>query len=276
MHRRNTPGVWRELARAETEDGDTIILRQRGDVFDIRFNGWELMSSSNSVSEATLARVVCSQIREESPTILIGGLGMGYTLRAVLDAVGREAKITVCELLNDVIGWNRGALAPLAAFPLNDARVDVRNVSVVDVIRERGHVFDAILLDTDNGPDFIFRRSNRVLYEAEGLACISRILGHDGVVGFWSSTESAKFEAALDSIDWQWQRLRVHLAVQGRDIFHVIYMAGRSLSSWPEPVSGSAETEEPSPERIARFAQPRADRHKCPPGELGRRSSENP
>ena len=186
------------------------------------------MSSSNSVSEATLARVVCSRVRVASPTILIGGLGMGYTLRAVLDAVGREAKITVCELLNDVIGWNRGVLAPLAASPLNDARVNVRNVSVVDVIQEGGHVFDAILLDTDNGPDFILRRSNRILYETEGLACVSRILGHDGVVGIWSSTESSKFEAALDSIDWQWQRLRVHLAVQGKEVFHVIYLAGRS------------------------------------------------
>ena len=80
--------VWRELARAETDEGDTIILRRRGDIYDIRFNGWELMSSSNSVSETTLARVVCGQCREESPKILIGGLGMGYTLRAVLDTVG--------------------------------------------------------------------------------------------------------------------------------------------------------------------------------------------
>ncbi len=230
MHRRNTQDVWQELARAETEDGDTIVLRQRGDVFDIRFNGWELMSNRNSVSEATLARVVCNRVRRASPRILIGGLGMGFTLRAVLDTVGREARITVCELLNDVIGWNRGVLAPLAAFPLNDVRVNVRNVSVVDVIQEGGHVFDAVLLDTDNGPEFVLRPSNRFLYGVEGLACISRILGHDGVVGIWSSTESAEFEAALDSIDWKWQRLCVPLEVPGKKVFHVIYVAGRFVS----------------------------------------------
>ncbi len=222
--------VWRELARAETGEGDTIVLRRRGEIFDIRFNGWELMSSSNSVSETTLARVVCGQCHKESPKILIGGLGMGYTLRAVLDSIGREAKITVCELQKEIVEWNRGVLAPLAGHPLTDMRVNVRNVNVVDVIREGGQVFDVVLLDTDNGPDFILHRSNRGLYESEGLALISRILGQDGVVGFWSSTESAEFEDALDSIDWKWRRLRVELAVPGKQVFHVVYMAGRSLS----------------------------------------------
>lgn len=222
--------VWRELARAETEEGDTIVLRRRGEIFDIRFNGWELMSSSNSVSETTLARVVCSQCRKVSPKILIGGLGMGYTLRAVLDAVDSEAKITVCELLKEIVDWNRGVLAPLAAHPLKDTRVNVWTVNVAEVIRECGQVFDVVLLDTDNGPDFILHWPNRVLYEPEGLAFVSRILVQDGVAGFWSSTESAEFEESLDSIDWSWQRLRVRLAVPGKDVFHVVYMAGRSLS----------------------------------------------
>lgn len=222
--------VWRELARAETDDGDTIILRQRGEIFDIRFNGWELMSSGNSVSETILARLVCGQCRKESPKILIGGLGMGYTLRAVLDTVSGEAKITVCELLKEIVEWNRGVLAPLAAYPLNDTRVSVRNMNVVDVIQEGGQVFDVVLLDTDNGPDFILHRPNRVIYEPEGLAFVSRILGHDGVAGFWSSTESTEFEVALDSIDWKWQRRRVGLAVPGKEVFHVVYMAGPSLA----------------------------------------------
>ena len=144
--------------------------------------------------------------------------------------VGGEAKITVCELLKDIVEWNRGVLAPLAAHPLNDTRVNVRNVNVVDVIQEGGHVFDVVLLDTDNGPDFILHRPNRVLYEPEGLAFVSRILAHYGVAGFWSSTESTEFEVALDSIDWKWQRLCVQLAVPGKEVFHVVYMAGRSLS----------------------------------------------
>ena len=230
MHSGCKPEVWRELARAKTEAGDTIILRRRGNVFDIRFNGWELMSSGNSVSESTLARVVCQRFRGASPAILIGGLGMGYTLRAVLDVVGKEAKITVCELQQDIIEWNRGVLAPLAANPLNDARVYVRNTSVVDVILKGGQVFDAILLDTDNGPDSICHQPNRVLYESEGLACISRILGQDGVVGIWSSSESTEFEAALESLDWNWRRVRVPLAASGKNVFHMIYVAGRSLT----------------------------------------------
>ena len=221
--------VWRELARAETGEGDTIVLRRRGEIFDIRFNGWELMSSSNSVSESTLARVVCGQCHKEAPKILIGGLGMGYTLRAVLDAVGREAKITVCELQKEIVEWNRGVLAPLAAHPLTDMRVKLRNVNVVEVIRDGGQVFDVVLLDTDNGPDFILHRPNRELYNSKGLAFVSRILGQDGVAGFWSSTESAEFEDSLDSIDWKWRRLRVELAVPGKQVFHVVYMAGRSL-----------------------------------------------
>ena len=146
---------WLRRAFVQTSQGDQIVLRQRGAVFDIRFNGWELMSSQTSASERRLATLVCDQIDCAAPRILIGGLGMGYTLRATLDAVGQGARITVCELFEEIVAWNQGPLAPLAAYPLDDNRVTVLTKSVLDVILSHEQSFDAIILDTDNGPDAI-------------------------------------------------------------------------------------------------------------------------
>ena len=222
--------VWRELARAETGEGDTNRpAAARGNLryplqrlgthveqqFRVRNDPWHGSSAVNAT--------------RRPPKILIGGLGMGYTLRAVLDAVGREAKITVCELQKEIVEWNRGVLAPLAAHPLTDMRVKLRNVNVVEVIRDGGQVFDVVLLDTDNGPDFHPSSAQpRPLQIQRTCLRLAHPRSRRGR-RFWSSTESAEFEDALDSIDWKWRRLRVELAVPGKQVFHVVYMAGRSL-----------------------------------------------
>ena len=149
------PRRWRDIERVKTAAGDEIVLRQRGDVFDIRFNGWELMSNQATTSEKVLAEIVCDQIAAKAPKLLIGGLGVGFTLRAALDALGPSAQIVVCELIPEIVTWNKGPLAVLAGQPLRDARVHVWSNSVVDVIAKGDLMFDTLLLDTDNGPDCV-------------------------------------------------------------------------------------------------------------------------
>lgn len=226
--------IWTELGRAETAGGDTIILRRRGDVFDIRFSGWELMSNRNTASETALAGIVCRRINHNAPRILIGGLGMGYTLRAVLDAVGTGAQIVVCELLKEIVAWNEGVLSPLAGHPLKDERVTVLTKNVTDVIADTGQRFDAILLDTDNGPDTVVHEPNHGLYSKEGLSRLSRIMEQDGVVGFWSAAESPRFEAALDAVNWQWECVRIFLRAPNEEPFHVIYLARPFMRDGPQ------------------------------------------
>ncbi|MGO4333622.1 hypothetical protein AB4037_01840 [Labrys sp. KB_33_2] len=218
--------IWTELDSVVTADGDQIALRRRGGLFDIRFNGWELMSNHDPRSEIALARTVCQCLGEEEPRILIGGLGMGYTLRATLDAVGPRARILVCELLPEVVAWNRGVLAPLAEHPLADGRVIVHTGSVAEIIAAKPGGFDAILLDTDNGPDYVVHEPNHALYSGEGIARIVRALAPGGIAGLWSATQSAAFEANLVASAWPWRRERVSLGEPGQEPFHVVYVIG--------------------------------------------------
>jgi spermidine synthase len=220
---------WLRRAFVQTSQGDQIVLRQRGAVFDIRFNGWELMSSQTSASERRLATLVCDQIDCAAPRILIGGLGMGYTLRATLDAVGQGARITVCELFEEIVAWNQGPLAPLAAYPLDDNRVTLLTKSVLDVILSHEQSFDAIILDTDNGPDAIMHSPNRILYKRETLQQICRRLGSQGVVGLWSATVSLGFESVLEDIGWHWRRICVPLGQTDESQSHIVYLAGKTL-----------------------------------------------
>ena len=193
------PRWWRDIERVKTAAGDEIVLRQRGDVFDIRFNGWELMSNQATTSEKVLAEIVCDQIAAKAPKLLIGGLWMGFTLRAAQDALGPSAQIVVCELIPEIVTWNKGPLAVLAAHPLRDTRVRVWSNSVVDVIAKGDLMFDALLMDTDNGPDCVVHGPNRILYQPQELKQKSRVLMSNGLAGFWSAARSPDFEAVMDS-----------------------------------------------------------------------------
>jgi spermidine synthase len=199
--------LWQEVARAEMPGGDVLTLRRRGDEFEIRFNLYELMSSRNAVSESALATVVCARVACRQ--VLIGGLGMSYTLRSVLERLASDARVTVAELVPDVIAWNRGPLAKLTGHPLDDSRVTVCNSDVADVLRTKPGGFDAILMDVDNGPDAVFVPANHFLYAADGVELIRSALAPGGVFGLWSADRSPKFEHVLETGGFRFERIEV-------------------------------------------------------------------
>ncbi len=218
--------LWTELARASTEAGDEILLRKRSDIYEIRFNGIELMSNIMWRSEAVLAERSLWRLRSApEPRVLIGGLGMGFTLRAALDLTGPDAEVTVCELIPAIAEWNRGVLAPLADHPLRDPRVQLRVMDVMDLFAESGPGFDVILMDTDNGPDFLVRDNNQRLYGQTGLNAVQEALRPGGIAAFWSAEISEAFEDRLNELGWDWQREDVQLPGGRVDAFHHIYLA---------------------------------------------------
>ena len=187
---------WETLGRAQAPDGAKLVLCRRGDEFVIRVGGRDLMSSRMHGSEEELARRACAGLGAGA-RVLVGGLGLGYTLRAALDALPAGASVTVCELVPAVVEWNRGPLAPLAGQPLEDPRVTVEVVDVGAVIRRPGKRWDAILLDVDNGPVALTRRANHVLYGATGLSVAKAALRLGGVLAIWSASPDDAFVARL-------------------------------------------------------------------------------
>jgi spermidine synthase len=224
-----TSGVlaWEELARTRIAGGDELVLRARAGVFEIRCNGWELMSNRAHHSESALARLGCARL-VGAARLLIGGLGMGYTLRAALDVLDASARVVVAELLPEVVAWNRDTLAPLAGRPLADARVSVDCRDVAAVLGERRGGFDAVLLDVDNGPDAVMLPGNHKLYGAAGLALLRAALRPGGVLGVWSADRSAGFEAALTAGGWRWTATEVPARGGADDPRHTIYLGERS------------------------------------------------
>jgi spermidine synthase len=185
------------LGRATTPDGKELVLYERDGVYSIRVNGLELMSSRAHGSEEALARLVLARVDHPHPTVLVGGLGMGYTLRAVLDALPRDSRILVAEIFPAVVKWNRAELAGLAGSPLLDARVEVLEADVAEVIDGNPRGFDAVLLDVDNGPDAFTVARNQRLYAPQGLSLIRRSLRPRGVLGVWSADPDPPFERRL-------------------------------------------------------------------------------
>ena len=223
--------MWTTLARAETALGDDILLRQRGDLFEICYNGIELMSNLNHQSEDQLALRSLRRMDFAAQRILIGGLGLGFTLRAVLELAAPDAEVTVCELIPEIVEWNRGPLAHLTDHALDDPRT---RVLVGDVQAHLGAIdtnYDLILLDTDNGPDFLVRAANIGLYQDGGLGAVARSIGPKGVVAFWSATASPEFERRLSAQPWFW--LRDDIApIPGRaDVMHYIYSCSFSAAA---------------------------------------------
>lgn len=213
---------WTELARARAPAGEPLVLRRRGDEFEIRCGGWELMSNRAHHSEQALGQLACAGLGV-SAHVLLAGLGMGYTLRAALDVLAPGARVTVAEIIPEVVAWNRGPLAPLADRPLEDARVTVHPADVATLLHRAA--YDAILLDIDNGPNAAMLAGNAALYEAEGLHRLRRALRPNGSLAIWSADPSPTFAARLTACGFDWRATDVPARGAEGDPLHTLYLA---------------------------------------------------
>lgn len=220
---------WQHVDDATTPDGKgKLILQRRDGEFSIRTGGTELMNSRVHGSEEAMARLACDTIAShDAPTVLVGGLGMGYTLAAALSRLPRSARVVVAELVPAVVEWNQKVLAHLANHPLRDARVEVRTRDVGDVMRERSASFDAIMLDVDNGPDGLTQRGNNRLYTRAGLVDARRALRLGGVFAVWSAGPDSEFRRRLDDGGFEVAERRVRARPGGRGSTHTVWIARR-------------------------------------------------
>jgi spermidine synthase len=188
------------ITSTRTPDGSEMVLYQHDRDFSITINGQDLMHSRQHESELELARLGCAHLEgREAPNILVGGLGMGYTLRQALDLLSPRAQVVVSELLDVVVEWNREFLGELNSHPLRDERVEVTTGDVVELISSYRNRFDAILLDIDNGPDALTDSGNSTMYSREGIIACRRSLRENGCLSVWSAGTSEKFEQVLTS-----------------------------------------------------------------------------
>ena len=206
--------------------GGELRLIRRGSEYSIMLGSNELMNSRLSGSEEALATLACERLgKRPGPVLLIGGLGMGFTLRAALQCLPADAGVIVAELVPAIIRWARGPLAHLQGESLDDPRVTVMESDVVEIIASERGRFDAILLDVDNGPDGLSREGNDRLYDAAGLARAKAALRPGGVLGVWSSGPDAAFSARLRKAGFRVEEIPVRARGGRGGARHVLWMA---------------------------------------------------
>jgi len=217
---------WVQLDSARTPDGaQELRLKRRGAEFSIMLGTNELMNSRLSGSEEALARLTCERIAgRRKPRILIGGLGMGFTLRTALAALDGDAAVTVAELIPQVVAWARGPMAEIFDGCLDDPRVTIREADVGQTIRVQAAAWDAILLDVDNGPEGIVYKGNDALYSPAGLAAARAALRPDGVLAVWSQGPDSAFTRRLKQAGFAVEEIGVR-AHGKRGARHVIWIA---------------------------------------------------
>ena len=209
--------------------GGEMRLMRRGAEFSIRLGHNELMNSRLSGSEQALATFACDTIRaRERPHILIGGLGMGFTLRAALTVLGKQAQIIVAELVPAVVTWARGPMAEIFGDSLADPRVDIREADVGDLIRSAQSAYDAILLDVDNGPEGMTRKANNGLYNLAGLSAAHAALRPGGVLAVWSSGANPKFTRRLGNAGFDVREIPLRAKGPHGGARHFIWIATRA------------------------------------------------
>lgn len=208
------------------EAGVAMRLYQRGDEFSIRVDkAGELMNSRAHHSEEVLAEVACRMIaNRQMPHVLVGGLGMGFTLAAVLAHSRIDARVTVAELIPAVVRWNREFIGQLAGAPLSDPRVHVMELDVGQVMRQGKNSFDAILLDVDNGPSSFTHEDNDVLYSLRGLKLIYDALTPGGVLTVWSACTDAAFTQRMIKTGFNVSEQRVGSHASKRGNRHNIWI----------------------------------------------------
>jgi spermidine synthase len=217
------------IAEAETEEGAKLTLHRRGHEFFLRVNGQALMGTNAPESERMLAELGCAGLRgKRGVRVLIGGLGFGFTLRAVLELLGEDGLVEVAELLPEVVAWNREHLAEVNGLLVDDSRVRMVMGDVYDLM-VKGEVerYDAILLDVDNGPVAMVQEGNGRMYQADGLAMIGRVLKPGGCVAFWSASGDPAFVRRLAKAGFAVQVEAVKAYAQAKRKVHTIFLGRR-------------------------------------------------
>lgn len=215
------------ISTAQIPGGEELRLFRRGGDFMIMLGGNELMSSRQSGSEEALALMTIERLRDaKTAHLLIGGYGMGFTLRAALGALGPEARVDVAELVPEIIDWARGPMQHLTTGCLDDPRVRIIIGDVADAISAAR--YDAILLDVDNGPDGLTRAENDRLYSSRGLAAAKAALKPGGVLAIWSAWPDAAFTRRLKHAGFNVEESQVRARANGKGARHVIWFARAS------------------------------------------------
>jgi len=224
---------WMLLGVAQASgDERELRLYRRDEEFSIRAGNRELMNSRVHGSEDALGELACARIADcPRPRVLIGGLGMGYTLRAALHGLSAQGRVIVAELIPEVVVWNRGPLGELAGHPLRDGRVTVREADVAGILREEQGAYDAILLDVDNGPKGLTRKGNDWLYSQGGLSAAFAALRPGGVLAVWSAGPDQAFSDRLRRTSFKVEEVRVRARDARGGARHTIWIAGRDVQS---------------------------------------------
>ena len=214
------------MGTAVVPGGEVLRLFRRGEDFMIVLDRNELMSSRMSGSEDALAIKTCERLgRRTEPHLLIGGYGMGFTLRAALSVLDATARVTVAELVPEIIDWARGPMAGLAAGCLDDPRLHLFSGDVAEPIRTARGQYDAILLDVDNGPDWLTSAGNSWLYSAQGLAAAKAALKPGGVLAIWSAAPDKEFTRRLARAGFAVDEIAVRARSNGKGPRHLIWFA---------------------------------------------------
>jgi spermidine synthase len=246
-----------KIAETRTPDGGLMALYQHDRDFIIRINGEDLMHSRQNESELELARLGCRHLTDcKEPRILIGGLGMGYTLRQALDMLGSDARVMVGELMGAVVEWNREFLGDLNGKPLEDKRVDLKTGDIVGLISRSKSRFDAILLDVDNGPNAMVDSGNRRLYGFEGMEACRHALAEKGCLAVWSAKPDKQFEQLLVRSGFHVRRYTVPAYKGSKSQFRFIWVASKDKKALPLG-GGEPRLPKKSPQNRVRHQPPR-------------------
>jgi spermidine synthase len=223
-----------KIATTTTPDGEMLTLVQHDADFSMKVGCQELMTSRAHESELELARLGCARIAaRQNPTVLIGGLGMGYTLRQTLDLLQPDATVVVSELIPDVVQWNRDYLGELTNHPLRDPRVVLKVCDVMSLIQQSEHAFDAIMLDVDNGPEALTAAGNDRLYSRQGLQACMHALHAKGCLAIWSGAIDNTFERRLKAENLFFRLFHVPVYKGGKALARCVWLIASDPRSLP-------------------------------------------
>lgn len=220
---------FRNLAEAFTPDGSRLSLHEHDGEYFMKLNSRQLMSSTSTTSEIMLADKACLHLDQSSePRVLIGGLGLGFSLKRVLQMIGKKGVVHVAELMPEVVTWNRELLSDVNGPLLNDKRVEVLIEDVFAVIRRAAKKpYDSILLDVDNGPTSFVQKKNSRLYDWRGLKLILNALKPAGRVAFWSAQPEPEFPGQLKRAGFLTEEFPAKAHERAKRFAHMIYVGER-------------------------------------------------